>query len=345
VAKDDEFRKVAEDIGALARSLGRDFRDAVDQARQGGHGPGRAVRHGLRDMTDEARRGMRTGWTSSRHGRAWAPWGCGSGYHEWGPPPGASPPPPGGPAPPPWVQGRTWTGPGGRHAGPNWAGPGRSRSRRQPLPPVRHRWDASTVIGLLAVLFGVAWLIGAMGVLHVSIEGVVAVGLMLLGASLVITGRTDWSLSRRSWPVWLGAGLIVVLVATSSTFGLGGALNSVSFGTKNVIAQGALPTGTVHGGFGNLNVNLSSATTSGTVKVVSVAGNTTVTPPPGDTIDIDARVGAGQICLNGTSVASGVAAQYQQTLPGATPTNPTVTLDVHQVFGQIVIGTPGCKRK
>jgi hypothetical protein len=66
------------------------------------------------------------------------------------------------------------------------------------------------------VLFGVAWLIGATGALHVSIEGVVAVGLMLLGASLVVTGRTDWSLSRRSWPVWLGAALIAVLVATSA---------------------------------------------------------------------------------------------------------------------------------
>ncbi len=87
---------------------------------------------------------------------------------------------------------------------------------------------------MLAVLFGVAWLIGATGVLHVSIEAVVAVGLMLLGASLVVTGRTDWSLSRRSWPVWLGVGLIALLVATSSTFGIGNAFSSVSFGNKSV---------------------------------------------------------------------------------------------------------------
>ena len=155
-----------------------------------------------------------------------------------------------------------------------------------PPPPVRHRWDASTVAGLLAVLFGVAWLIGATGVLHVSIEAVVAIGLMLLGASLVVTGRTDWSLSRRSWPVWLGIGLIGVLVATSSTFGLGGALDSVSFGNKTVTAQGgALPSGTVHGGFGNLVVDLSHATKAGTVKVVSVAGNTTVQVPANATVD------------------------------------------------------------
>ena len=106
------------------------------------------------------------------------------------------------------------------------------RRTRQPLPPVRHRWDATTVLGLLAVLFGVAWLIGATGALHLSVEGVVAIGLMVLGAALVVTGRTDWSLSRRSWPMWLGAALIVLLIATSSTFGLGGALSSVSFGEQ-----------------------------------------------------------------------------------------------------------------
>src|SRR6516225_6837344 len=65
VARDDEFRKVAEDIGALARSLGRDFREAVDQAMRGGSGPGRAVRHGLRGVSDEARRGLRNNWSES----------------------------------------------------------------------------------------------------------------------------------------------------------------------------------------------------------------------------------------------------------------------------------------
>jgi hypothetical protein len=82
VARDDEFRKVAEDIGALARSLGRDFREAVDQAMRGGYPPGRAVRHGLRGVGHQARRGMRSTWTSPygrRPGRPWTPWGWGCG--------------------------------------------------------------------------------------------------------------------------------------------------------------------------------------------------------------------------------------------------------------------------
>jgi hypothetical protein len=218
------------------------------------------------------------------------------------------------------------------------------------LPPVRHRWDASTVAGLLAVLFGVAWLIGATSIFHVSIEAVVAIGLMLLGASLVVTGRTDWSLSRRSWPVWLGIGLIGVLVVTSSAFGLGGALDSVSFGNKTVPAapRGALPTGTVHGGFGNLVVDLSKANQSGRVNVVSVAGNTTVNVPADATVTIDARVVGGQVCVDGKDVADGLGAQYHNSIrpspPAATGTGPTIALHVHQVFGQILIDGTGCAR-
>jgi hypothetical protein len=195
----------------------------------------------------------------------------------------------------------------------------------------------------------VAWLIGATGILHVSIEAVVAIGLMLLGASLVVTGRTDWSLSRRSWPVWLGIALIGVVVVTSSAFGLGGALDSVTFGDKTVPAAqtGALPAGTVHGGFGNLVVDLSEATTSGSVKVVSVAGNTTVKVPSDATVDLDARVVAGQICVNGRNVANGVGAQEHETVGPTSPTTrrgPTISLHVHQVFGQIFIGGSGCAR-
>jgi hypothetical protein len=208
------------------------------------------------------------------------------------------------------------------------------------------------MLGLLAVLFGVAWLIGATGILHVSIEAVVAIGLMLLGAALVVTGRTDWSLSRRSWPVWLGVGLIAVLIATSTAFGLGGALDSVSFGDKTVPAQsGHLPTSTIHGGFGNLTVDLSKAQGSGTVKVVSVAGQTTVKLPPQTSVTLNARVVGGQICVNGKDVADGLGAQYHglvETPPPASSSSltpsPAVTLDVHQVFGQILIGGPGCSR-
>ena len=149
-----------------------------------------------------------------------------------------------------------------------------------PRSPVRHRWDATTVAGSLVVLFGVAWLLGAMHLLHLSAEAVVAVGLMLLGASLVVTGRTDWSLSRRSWPVWLGVGLIAILVATSSTFGVGGALQDVSVGTMHATAPAA-GDHTIHGGLGDLRVDASAFTGPGTLTVESVAGQTIITAGAG----------------------------------------------------------------
>lgn len=201
---------------------------------------------------------------------------------------------------------------------------------------------------MLVVLFGVAWLIGATNVLHVSVEAVAAVGLMLLGASLVVTGRTDWSLSRRSWPVWLGVGLILVLVATSSAFGLGSSLNSVSFGNmSHTVALDQLPSGSIHGGFGDLTVNLTGAPAHNeTLKVVSLAGQTTVDLPPNPSYNIayDARVVGGQVCVAGQRPSNGLNAHSSGTIGRSTAnaTAPTVTLDVRQMFGQVVIGDGSC---
>jgi hypothetical protein len=184
------------------------------------------------------------------------------------------------------------------------------------------------------------------------VEGVVAVGLMLLGAALVVTGRTDWSLSRRSWPVWLGAALIVVLIATSSTFGLGGALSSVSFGNKS---QPATPGKTVHGGFGNLTVALPAQLhPGGPIKVTSVAGKIDIEPPNPTLpvpvpyhVAVNARVFAGQICANGTNQSDGLSASSHQTFDvgPADKNSPTLNLDVRQMFGQILINGPGCARR
>jgi hypothetical protein len=340
VAKDDEFRKVAEDVRALVRSLARDFREAVDQSRGSGYRTSEAFRHGLKGVAEEARRGVRTGLYGHPAYHRWKRncWGYG-----WGAPPSAPPPPPPG-APgstpgSPAAGAPPWGRPGGY--GPYWQRPPRHPHQRSraPMPPVRRRWDATTVIGLLAVLFGVAWLLGALGAIHVSIEGVVAVGLMLLGASLIITGRTDWSLSRRTWPMWLGAGLVAVLVATSSTFGIGNALQSVQFGNMSSTP----PTGaTVHGGFGNLTVQASHMVGGDTVHIDSVAGNTVVTELPKLVpVHVNARVLAGQICVFGHNAGNGVGANTNQTVTPSGASGTPITLDVHQVFGQISIGD-GC---
>ncbi len=336
MARDDEFRKVAEDVRALARSLANDLRDAVDQARSGGHPAGQAVRDGVKGVADQVSKDLRAGLAGARNTRRRNYY---SGYNWWGRPPWAPP------TPPPGAPGSTAGTPAG--GAPPWSGrtaPGWARypyrpprPARAPRPPVRRRWDASTVLGLLAVLFGVAWLLGAVHALHVSVEAVVAIGLMLLGASLIVTGRTDWSLSRRSWPVWLGAGMIVTLVATSSTFGIGGALQDISFGGTHAVPS----TGqTVHGGFGNLTVDATNLKDGDSVNIESVAGKISVTRlPKGSTLAVNAHVLAGQICVEGKSVSNGVGASVNQNFPGAR--GEPITLNVHEVFGQIVIGS-GC---
>jgi hypothetical protein len=354
VARDDEFRKVAEDMRALARSLAKDFRDAVDQSRLGGETTGRALRDGIRGMANEAGRGMRSEWRHAR--RSFGP-GYGPGCGRWGPPWGPGPPPAGPGSPPGGPAGRPGPGPGGppwagyQWGGPPWAsrrhGPPRSRQPRSPLPPVRRHWDATVVIGLLVVLFGVGWLLGEIHAFHVSLEAVLAMGLLVLGASLIVTGRTDWSLSRRSWPVWLGAGLVVALLATSATFGVGNALQDVSFGNKAATATGN--GGSFHGGFGNLTVDARNVRPGATIKAGSVAGNMVIDVPLNATIDVRAHVLGGQICVYGQDEGNGVSASVNQTFkpasagPGANSGAP-ITVDVHEVFGQIMIGGSHCGR-
>src|SRR5580658_6487682 len=74
VASDDEFRRVAEDVRALARSLGRDLRAAYDQAREefyrgtdGSHSAVRSARDELTAASRAARREWRQARTTARH--------------------------------------------------------------------------------------------------------------------------------------------------------------------------------------------------------------------------------------------------------------------------------------
>ena len=306
---------MAEDLRALGRSLARDFWQAADQARRSGRPPSHVIRHGLRQMAGEARRGL-----LGDHWRGW------NGYPGWGPPGRRPPGRPGS-----W---RGW-GPPASVAPPSRP----RRAERPPRPPVRRRWDASTLLGILVVLFGTAWLLGALHAVRVPLEGVVAAGLMLLGAAVIITARTDWSLSRRSWPLWVGAGLIVVLVASSSTLGIAGTLEHVQFGTMDRTASSGQ---TIHGGFGQLTVNARGLEPGATLKVVSAGGETAIETPPGIPVDVHARVLAGRICVDGSPRAQGLEASVNS-LFGSGPTRP-VTLTVRQMAGTVIIDGGGCSR-
>lgn len=203
------------------------------------------------------------------------------------------------------------------------------------------------MLGILAVFFAVAWLVDSSHLARVSVEGVAAIGLMFLGAALIVTGRTDWGLSRRAWPVWLGLGLVVVLIASSGSFGLDHAGEGVTFGSRSVT-----PTGTfaqlpaqIHGGFGALTVDLSHVKGTlhrdRTVDVVSLAGRIRVAVPPGTRVHLDARVVGGVICVDGHAADHGLNARADEDLgphPGADSNQRTLTLDVRQAFGRVDVG-------
>ena len=340
MAADDELRKVAEDIRALARSLARDFREAVDQSRARGHPPGEAIRRGLKDVAGEAKRNVKDTWTDMgpHPGPYWnnkhwqREWARHNRYRAryanryWFPP-----------APPTGVPGSP---PGEPAGGVIQQAPPRPPhahhpERRSSLPPVRRRWDGTTIFATLVVLFGFAWLLSAVHAIHVSVEGVVAVGLMLLGAAMIVTGRTDWSLSRKSWPVWFGLGLIVVLLATSTAFGAGSTLRNISFGDRNVSVARANQN--VSGGFGTLTINATSDVRH--ITVSNIAGEIKILPPTGTAINLHAHVVAGQICFYGHDIGSGVGATGDHSVSGS-----TLTINAHELFGEIKVGGTPCNR-
>jgi hypothetical protein len=218
------------------------------------------------------------------------------------------------------------------------------------LPPVRRRWDATAVAGTLALLIGGAWLLGLVGAAHPSVESVAACLLIFLGVASIVTARTDWSLSRHSWPVWAGVVLVLTLVATSSSYGIRGTLHNYSVGDMTRVATGS---GTYYGGVGKLNVDATAAPAGAQVTVYSFAGQTVIDTPPGLPLRVDARVDGGNICVEGKQQGAGALASVGSSFPapgsGASASSGTalapVVVTVRQVAGQILIDGSGCDHR
>jgi lysylphosphatidylglycerol synthetase-like protein (DUF2156 family) len=198
------------------------------------------------------------------------------------------------------------------------------------------------LVVLLVAVLGGAWLLGSLHAVSVPLEAALAAGLIALGIAVVVTARTDWSLSRQAWPLLAGVAMMVVLVTASSGLGVGPALRHVSFGTMSAEAS---PGRTIYGGMGTLHVDATKLAPGASVSVESVAGTTTVMPPPGVGLDIHARVLAGEICVFGVDAASGANASYSavvRTGPSASSGSP-IELSVRQVAGKVQIGRQSCQ--
>jgi len=206
---------------------------------------------------------------------------------------------------------------------------------RPPAPPVRHKRDGSTLISLLLVLAGLAWLGSASGVVSLSLETVLAAILVVLGAAMVVTARTDWSLSRRHWPVWLG---IIVLVLVVASAGTAGGLGRLHFGPTNV-SPAASDLGTPISNFaGPIRVNLPTQAPSKntTLRVHDVFGPISVVVPanPLYEVVVDARTRFGPVSVPGSVGGKGVFTRKSTTLGKS---NRMLNLDVSDVFGPVSV--------
>jgi hypothetical protein len=211
-----------------------------------------------------------------------------------------------------------------------------------PAPPLRHRHDGSTLLGLLAVVFGLAWLAAGTHLADVSTEAVVAVALMVLGAATVVTARTDWALSRRSWPVVGGAVLALGLLALSASPNVPVGFRHLEFGSRTFSPSSwaDLPP-SIHGGFGRTVVDLTRILdplpAPTTLSVDGAAGRLEISIPTTLKVILDARVTAGQIEVDGLATSGLRRIDNQILNPSAT--GPSLTLHVQSGFGSVAVIT------
>jgi hypothetical protein len=190
-------------------------------------------------------------------------------------------------------------------------------------------------------VFGLAWLAAGTHLFRVSAEGVLAVALIVLGAATVVTARTDWALSRRSWPVWLGAVLLVALVVSSVSPRFPGGLRPLRIGsvTRMYTSWGEVPP-TVDGNVGRTVIDLSGLpgppAQDTTLQVDGGMGSLLIRLPANLHVHLDARVGLGRIFVNRAGVDGGFASRAQQDLDPGAP-GPTLTLRVDASAGSVRI--------
>lgn len=331
---DDELRRVAEDVRALARSLGKDIRAAFERAhpdddrptgRDGAEGrltaredlgaAGRAAREEWR----KAERAIREAAREHRH------------RHDDGFGPGG---------PPRWDN---WGNQRYRDKVRVKAERKQHASKPVPVPvpvaPVRHRHDGTTLIGLLAVVFGLAWLATGTHLASVSTEAVLAIALMVVGATTVVTARTDWALSGRAWPIVAGVAAVVALLAISAAPGLPVGFRHLRIGSRRVTptAWGQVPA-SIHGGIGQTIVDLTR------LPVPLLAARSLAIDDAAGRIDIElpdipvqgmVHVQAGRILLEGVASA-GVGRSISLALNPLASGAP-LTLNVQGGFGEVLV--------
>jgi hypothetical protein len=345
VPADEEFRKVAEDVRELARALRSELRAAKWEAKDAARQARREWRAYYRSGAWRDHQGNGPSWWMAPPSPPTRPVDAPVGPSPSADAPGqaAAPPPPPPPPPPParyrrpdW-SGRGW-GPPPVWQPPRPARPPRPEKPRKPgKPPIRHRRDGSTLVSLLLVIIGLAWLGSETGVFAVSLEAVLATILAIVGAVMVVTARTDWNLSRRHWPVWLGFALLLVLMVSVNGPAVRGSFSSMHMGP--VTTTPGWRSASYANFAGPLEVDLTSlqpGTGDITIRAHNVFGPVTVRLPPDPhfRVLVDARTSFGPVQIRTARPSAGVFT-HQTGVVGSG--SPVVHLDVSDAFGPVAV--------
>ena len=196
------------------------------------------------------------------------------------------------------------------------------------------------MFGLLIVVFGLAWLAAGTDLARFSPKGVIAVALMVLGAVTVVTARTDWALSRRSWPLAVGVGLVLALFVSAGSPNFPVGFQHLQFGSQTVapFSWADVPP-VIHGGVGRTEVDLSALTgpppDGTTLTIDGAAGELVVFLPPDARVIVNAQLAAGQLTVNGVTTG-GFKRVENQTL-NSDAAGPPLTLVIDSGFGSVEI--------
>lgn len=172
------------------------------------------------------------------------------------------------------------------------------------------------------------------GTLHAAAETTLATCLVILGAVMVVTARTDWSLSRHLWPLLLGLALVGLLVSLTAAPDARRSIGDVRF----VASPGQPVPAVISTGVGDVTVDLRQLPYGvHAVTIEGLAGASRVTLPTGRSVDLDAHLDGGQISVNGVAVRSGPFADLHQHFG---PPGHDVVIDVSENFGTIEVTSP-----